>query len=97
MELVRLQLADPNWSEAWGPYWRSLPPEGALGGKEAFDLSIVDELQDDTMACPIRMASGSCRLCWPRVRAVMGIVCPRTCAAKHCMFHGTACWSRVQD
>ena len=52
MELVRLQLADPGWHEAWGPYWRSLPPEGALGGKEAFDLSVVDELQDDTMACP---------------------------------------------
>lgn len=51
MELVRLQLADPDWNEAWGPYWRSLPPEGALGGKEAFDLSVVNELQDDTMAC----------------------------------------------
>ena len=52
MELVRLQLADPGRHEAWGPYWRSLPAEGALGGKEAFDLSHVDELQDDTMACP---------------------------------------------
>ena len=91
VELVRLQLTDPDWNEAWGPYWRSLPPEGALGGKEAFDLSVLDELQDDTMAS-YSTTRGSSRLFWPHVEAVRSKVCPRMCAAKHCMFHGTTCW-----
>ena len=65
MELVRLQLAEPGWYEAWSPYWRSLPPQGALGGKEAFDLSVVNELQDATMARPCTQPEGSATMRCP--------------------------------
>jgi hypothetical protein len=50
LELVRLELAEPERHAEWGPYWRSLPPEGSLHGKEAWDLTTIEELQDNTLA-----------------------------------------------
>jgi len=47
---VRLELAEPERHAEWGPYWRSLPPEGSLHGKEAWDLTTIEELQDNTLA-----------------------------------------------
>ncbi len=57
LELVRLELAEPERHAEWGPYWASLPPEGALHGKEAWDLATIDELQDDTLARARRLWS----------------------------------------
>jgi len=57
LELVRLELAEPERHAAWGPYWASLPPAGALHGKEAWDLATVEELQDDTLARARRLWS----------------------------------------
>ena len=82
VELVRLQLAEPDWNEAWGPYWRSLPPEGALGGKEAFDLSVIHELQDDAMARPCTWPGNSPCCAGPACQQREAPM-PNMCAADH--------------
>ena len=88
-----MELSDPERHAEWGPYWRSLPPEGAIYGKENWDLSTVDELQDDFLArpCPTQfppvglwfrlvqnMLHDGC-LARPLSQCVRSLVCHRSC------------------
>lgn len=46
MVLLQQQVKDPEWNRTLGPYWRSLPPHGAIYTKENFAEDHLRLLQD---------------------------------------------------
>ncbi len=46
MVLLQQQVKDPVWNRTLGPYWRSLPPHGAIYTKEIFAEDHLRLLQD---------------------------------------------------
>ena len=49
MVLLQQQHKDPKWNASLAPYWRSLPPLGALYTKEAFTDEHLALLQDEQL------------------------------------------------